>query len=488
MGAPGFPRCCPPASRPRIFIKAASQHFAFWRTTEIDPLRNLFASLILVSLLLAGCGGGGGAVITTSSSSSSSGGSSSSSSSSSSGGSSSSSSGSGSTAYNVVNAIVDQGPAELNNAGVAAVDIMYVNVTVCVPGSTTNCQTIDHIQVDTGSAGLRIVSSVLNSSLLNDLQAVTAGGTPVAECLQFVDGYSWGPLVTADVHVGGSDSATSGESAPNIPIQIIGTSTYSVPAACVDTGATPENTVAEFGANGIIGVGLFAQDCGSGCSVAGNGWYYTCSSSSSCTSVGLPTGSQLTNPVAAFAANSSGVADNNGDIIELPMLGATGATTVNGYLIFGIGTESNNALSSSATVITTDDEGYVSASFLGSTFSQSYLDSGSNSIDFVDSNIANCTSSSNAPSFMCPTSTQSLSVTFTGQNSQSALMDFSIANANTLFTDYSNNAAFNDLGAPVGSGGSDTFDMGLPFYFGVNVYTAIQGMVAGSTTGPYFAF
>jgi hypothetical protein len=453
-------------------------------------LRNLFASLILVSLLLAGCGGGG-TVITasnSSSSSSSSGGSSSSSSSSSSGGSSSSSSGSGSTAYNVVNAVVDQGPAGLADANEAAVDIMYVNVTVCAPGSTTNCQTIDHVQVDTGSNGLRIVSSVLNASLLNALHAVTVGGAPIAECTQFVDGYSWGPIVTADVHVGGSDSATSGESAPGVPIQVIGTGTYSVPSGCVDVGGTAENTVAAFGANGIIGVGLFAQDCGDGCTVQGNGFYYTCSSSTSCTSAGVPTGSQMTNPVAAFAANSVGVADNNGDIIELPAIGATGAATVNGYLIFGIGTQTNNGLSSTATVMTSDGQGYVSASFVGSNLTQSYLDSGSNSFDFNDGNIANCSNSSNAPSFMCPTSTQSLMVTITGQNGQSALIDFSIANANNLFTTYFNNAAFNNLGAPEGNSGSDTFDVGLPFFFGVNVYTAIQGADAGGTAGPYFAF
>src|ERR1700722_5419367 len=149
MVAPGFPRCCPPASRPRIFIKAAPPALRLLAHDGDAFLRNLFASLILVSLLLVGCGGGGGSpVITTSSSSSSSssssGGSSSSSSSSSSGGSTSSSSGSSSTSYNVVNAVVDQGPAGLADADEAAVDILYVNVTVCAPGSTTNCQTVDH--------------------------------------------------------------------------------------------------------------------------------------------------------------------------------------------------------------------------------------------------------------------------------------------------------------------------------------------------------
>jgi hypothetical protein len=44
-------------------------------------------------------------------------------------------------------------------------DLVFTTVTICAPGSTTNCQTIDHVQVDTGSVGLRIISSVLASGL-----------------------------------------------------------------------------------------------------------------------------------------------------------------------------------------------------------------------------------------------------------------------------------------------------------------------------------
>ena len=41
-----------------------------------------------------------------------------------------------------------------------AVNTLYTTVTICVPGTTT-CQTIDNIQVDTGSFGLRVLASVL---------------------------------------------------------------------------------------------------------------------------------------------------------------------------------------------------------------------------------------------------------------------------------------------------------------------------------------
>ncbi len=34
---------------------------------------------------------------------------------------------------------------------------IFTNVTICQPGSTTNCQTVDNVLVDTGSIGLRIL-------------------------------------------------------------------------------------------------------------------------------------------------------------------------------------------------------------------------------------------------------------------------------------------------------------------------------------------
>jgi hypothetical protein len=451
-------------------------------------MRNLFASLICVSLLLAGCGGSGGGTATTSSSGSSSSGSSGSSSSGSSG-----SSGTGGTpGHNVANAIVDQGPAALNNAGFAAANIMYVNVTICAPGSTTNCQTIDHVQVDTGSQGVRILSSALtNTSLLSALQPVTASGEAVAECTQFVDGYSWGPLVTADVHIGGADTATTGESAPGIPVQIIGSSTYPVPTSCANNSSntTSEDTVATFGANGIIGIGLFDYDCGTGCtsaaSYASYGLYYTCPTASSCALAPVPESSQAVNPVFKLAAND-GVTDNNGAIIELPAVGASGAATVAGTLVFGIGTQSNNALAASATVLTTDPYyGYVTTAFNGQTDTTSYLDSGSNAIYFDDSNIVNCTDNS----FFCPASIEDFKATITGTNTQAVGVPFSIANADTLFN--SNDAAFSNLGgsaSTAGTSGVGTFAWGLPFYYGQNVYTAMENMNAGGTDGPYFAF
>ena len=59
---------------------------------------------------------------------------------------------------NVLPMSVNLGPT--NNAD----NIPFASVTVCVPGDTSNCQTIGGIQVDTGSSGLRILSSALSLS------------------------------------------------------------------------------------------------------------------------------------------------------------------------------------------------------------------------------------------------------------------------------------------------------------------------------------
>jgi hypothetical protein len=169
------------------------------------------------------------------------------------------------TGSNVVGVVVDAGPTSTS----PDINTLFTTVTVCVPGSTTNCQTIDHIQVDTMSYGLRILAPVLTISL--PVQP-TSNGSSLVECTAFADGYSWGPVALADVQV-------SGESASSVPVQVIGDPNFTnVPADCSGVGPA-EDTVVAFGANGIIGVGVFAQDCGSGCvSVVDNQVYYSCTS------------------------------------------------------------------------------------------------------------------------------------------------------------------------------------------------------------------
>ncbi len=377
----------------------------------------------------------------------------------SSGGSSGSSSG-GSSASNVAPLIVDSGPA---GAGGSA-NVPFVSVTLCVPG-TSKCQTIDHVSVDTGSSGMRVLASVLTGVTLP--QANGTNGNPLAECFTFADGYVWGSVRNADVKVGG-------EIAANIPIELIGDPGFAtVPSDCSSTGPS-EDTLMTFGSNGLLGINQIIPDCGDYCAGTGTmAGYYSCTGGT-CTDFAVPVANQIANPLAFFAQ------DGNGAIMQFGSVPDTGAATLSGQLIFGIGTHSNNALGS-AKVLTLDVNGNFSTSFNGATLPTSFTDSGTNTYSFNDSSIAACTTNQG---FDCPTSPVSLMATNTGQNGTSSMVSFSVESADTLFA--TSNTAFNDLATP----GIDnmTFDWGFPFFIGRSVFMAWDGKSAGGTTGPYVAY
>jgi len=385
--------------------------------------------------------------------------------------SSSTSSGGGATpAVNNVQAItVNTGPTAGPPINSPAINEAFTSVTVCAPGSTTNCQSISGILVDTGSPGLRILSSALTISLP---QQTGAGGNPVVECLPFVDGFTWGPVQTADMTI-------AGEQAKNLPIQVIGSATFTnIPTRCSSNG-TEEDDLKSLGANGILGVGTFAQDCGDACTVTGSnnpGLYYTCSSSG-CQVTTESLVNQVANPVPFFAT------DNNGVLIELPAV--TGAeTSVIGSLIFGIGTQSNNGLGS-ATVYTLDPStGNITTRFNNTTFTNaSFLDTGSNAIYFLDTATTSLPTCTNLTFWYCPTSTQTLSATNQGVNGASASFKFTVANADTLTSNVAVGVA-NGLAGP----NAGTFDWGLPFFFGRRVFTAIENQNTPGGVGPYWAY
>jgi len=373
---------------------------------------------------------------------------------------------------NTMDAEVNSGPA--NNSA----NILFVSVTICVPSSST-CQTIPDVQVDTGSEGLRLLSSAVSLSL----PAVTdSSNNGLQECLSFLDGsYVWGPVVGADIQL-------AGEKASNVPIQLISASpTYPVPSSCATgSGALSDNTAAVLGANGIIGVGNFQQDCGAACEPGSSSLpalYYTCPNSV-CGVVGVSLNGQLQNPVWLFAQ------DNNGVLITLPSLPTTpdtGAATASGSLVFGIGTQSDNALGN-AQIYTTDSNGNYTVSYNGVPYSGSFIDSGSNGLFFLDAatlGITDCTNPNEA-GFYCPASEISYRVTTTGLNGTSSTVTFNIANADALFTANNGaNTAFDNLGGD----NSGSFDFGLPFFYGKNVFVGIENMPGpNGSVGPYWAY
>jgi hypothetical protein len=351
----------------------------------------------------------------------------------------------------------------MQNPPVTAVNTAFVSVEVCIPATST-CQTIDYIEVDTGSIGLRLISSVVTVAL----PALTdSSNNPLAECLQFADNTEvYGSLVTADVVM-----PVSGEKASSVPVQLIGAASAGSPPCA----GTPNNTVVSFGANGILGVGPFINDCNDtgDCGPGGQAAnYYSCPTPTTCTAFTASLAQQLPNPVILLPT------DNNGVIVELPAVSASGATTASGSLVFGIGTETNNAVGNAIQLYAAADSGLISAKLNGDSYPDSYLDSGSNA-NFVNSSLATCTDNE----FLCPSATTTEDATLTDINGTTAAADFTIANADTLFNGAPSATAFNNLGAAAFD--PTSLDLGLSFFLGRNIFTGIDNPSTG--TMPFFA-
>jgi hypothetical protein len=187
---------------------------------------------------------------------------------------------------------------------------------------------------------------------------------------------------------------------------------------------------------------------------------------------------QVQNPVAAFST------DNNGVVVELPAA-TSSAPTLNGSLIFGIGTASDNSLGNAQVFTLDPNTGNFSVTFKAHTYTNAaFLDTGSNGYFFLDSattGLPTCPSPANG--FYCPSSPADLSATVTGANQASQSISFTIDNADTLFGN-SADTVFPTLGGPI----SGLFDWGLPFFYGRNVYVAIEGSTTPGGVGPYWAF
>lgn len=376
--------------------------------------------------------------------------------------------GGGGAGSNVQAITVNTGPTAAPPTNEVSVDSAFTSVKVCSPGSTTNCQTIDGILVDTGSPGLRVLSSALTISLP---QQTGPSGSPIVECLPFLASTTWGPVETADVTI-------AGEQASSVAIQVIGTSKFpAIPAACTSFGP-PQEDLAGLGANGILGVGNFQQDCGEACTLSGAanpGLYYACPASG-CAVTEESLANQVQNPVARFAM------DNNGVVIQFPAVNAPEAS-VSGSMIFGIGTQSNNALGG-ATVFTSDpNTGDFTTTFKGTTTGLAFLDTGSNGIYFLTPSITGLPTCKDFTFWYCPATKQNLSAVVKGTNGSTVTVNFTVANADSLVAN-SSNAALPGLGGP----SPGLFDWGLPFFYGRTVFVAIEGKSTPGGTGPYWAF
>jgi hypothetical protein len=374
------------------------------------------------------------------------------------------------------------------SVGCGYVNEPCVTVTICGPGTTT-CQTIPNVLLDTGSYGLRLFNQVSldGFNTVTNLQALPAtadpsiSGNTLAECISYGDGSSdWGPLATADVILGS-------ETAPSVPIQIINSSFATIPSGCQDPDVSPIGSSGT-GFNGILGVGLFTDDCGPGCApgaqdASSSGIYFSCPSSGTgaCTGAAVAENLQTTNPVVFLPV------DNNGVAMQLPSVPISygqndGSGTVSGYLILGIGTESNN-MPSGTTTFPADGYGNFVTIFNGTTSTSSFIDSGSNALYFpAPSGLSTC---SDDTSFYCPPSEMTYSATQQGATGTgSEVVSFSIGNSDDDFSTSNPNINFADLGGVM----STDFDWGLPFFFGRTIYVGVYSKSSALGSGPLWSY
>jgi hypothetical protein len=224
-------------------------------------------------------------------------------------------------------------------------------------------------------------------------------------------------------------------------------------------------------------VGLFAADCGAECANDSNNQQYYACNGTSCTGVAVPDAQQVTNPVSALPV------DNNGVIVELPEIPLGGVTSTSGYVVMGIGTETNNIPGAVTTFTADPNVGEFYTQFDGPNY-DAFLDTGSNGYFFpVTAQAPDC-----GTGWYCPTTTQQFIASIINVSGNvGGNVNFYIGNATNLFN--TSNSVFVELGGEAGSDqNGPTFDWGLPFFMGRNVYVGIEGYSSSLGSGPYWSF
>ena len=353
--------------------------------------------------------------------------------------------------------------------------VPYISVKICAPGSTTNCQIIDHIILDTGSTGLRIANSAISSTLRAALPANAgiATSSTLTECEQYVDSFVYGPVVNADVYI-------AGESAKATQMQIFGDdSQFPVPVnGCSSGGGTETDSVTTFGGNGLLGVSFSTLDNYSN--------YFDCYNCSLSTCVPNDYFPGIPNTVTQFGADSNGVT------ITLPAVGASGSlTAVTGTLNFGVATQTDNTPTPTSKVVTLVNDGGNDATF-GSfavkvegstTWTLGYIDSGTDAVYFNDPANASLVNCPNKPiyysGFYCPTTSQNVSFNYAnfGTMTTLATVPYSIVNPNSLNI---NVVAFNNEAGYISSSNNadSQIALGLTTFFGHTNYVIFDGLTA----------
>jgi len=363
-----------------------------------------------------------------------------------------------------------------------------ITVRLCVPGkySEKDCVNVDHVLVDTGSAGLRIATPALVKQLA--LPAITDNSNePVAECMRFVSGWTWGSLNKADVYVGGLV-------ARNVSLQMMGHSNLNpqlggngggafpnVPIECSTTikqdkiadGATADpdiTAVMQEGIQGIIGLSVNSYNQYYG------DQYFICPAGVCSNAFNFNLNSRPGHLSVYMNDYVGGVS------LSFPDVSTNGARNLLGTLRFGIASIPFNA-----TQVRLDQNGRFTTVVNGQSYSGSYIDSGSNGLFFDATSTANLPVCPDFNRYYCPTASRTLAASMIGLQSTGGVVSFTVGNAEVLASLRSVPNTFNNLAGPAsestGSSIDPSFAWGFPFFLGRTVYTVMEGTTLGGAYG-----
>ena len=364
-------------------------------------------------------------------------------------------------------------PFSVTKKSETGVNSSIASITVCATG-TSNCKVVNGMAVNTGSSGLQVWASQLAGL---GITPNTDGGSQIGECFFAGTGVFWGAVSTADVKIAGEPTIT-------VPIHVMDDINAFAPApsACTE-GYDLILPISQGGINGVLGVGQAPYDLHA---VLFHHYAYFACSAGDCSLLGNPSKDDIVpNPVSMFPV------DNNGVVLSLPAIPASGQKTVNGTLYFGIGTESNNQPGQVTTYRANSDtstEDYLSINTIYQDISgqdisgPGFFDSGGPAY-FFSSSIPLC---SNGVYYCPPKTLLEHAKNESVDGSASGTVNFQVANFDKFNP---NKAAFNNFG--LNFDGDTTYKgmlWGLPFFFGRTVYLGIDGSPSPLGTGPYIAY
>jgi hypothetical protein len=190
---------------------------------------------------------------------------------------------------------------------------------------------------------------------------------------------------------------------------------------------------------------------------------------------------------------------NNGVVLKMPAVTDPGAASASGELIFGVGTQANNALPANATQVylgvdyANHPNSYLNVStfYKGQTYPGSYLDTGTNGLFFNDLSTPACGTTASPSPWYCPAQSMPVSaVVSNGDNPalNPVTVSFQIGNAEALFS--TQNTAFSDLAGTSGSSsvGPASFAWGMPFFYGRQVFLSLWDITHPQNNPPWYAW